>query len=147
MNKEVDVLVIGAGPAGIISAVTARKYYPGKKILVMKSIEKGVIPFAIPYMFASLKNPDENKSGNAALEKNGIDVVVDEAVKIERDKKVVETKTNQKYKYGKLIIATGSLPIIPPIPGIDKKGVYPIYKDMDYLKDAIQKIKKKLYHL
>jgi pyruvate/2-oxoglutarate dehydrogenase complex dihydrolipoamide dehydrogenase (E3) component len=32
MNKKVDVLVIGAGPAGIISAVTARKYYPAKKI-------------------------------------------------------------------------------------------------------------------
>ena len=72
MGKKVDVLVIGAGPAGIISAVTARKYYPKKKITVMKSIDKGVIPCGIPYMFASLKDPEENKLGNAALQKNSL---------------------------------------------------------------------------
>jgi len=33
MSKKVDVLVVGGGPAGVISATTARKYYPGKKIL------------------------------------------------------------------------------------------------------------------
>ena len=79
VEKNVDVLVIGAGPAGIISAVTARKYYPEKKIVVMKSVAKGVIPCGIPYMFKSLKDPDENKLGNAALKKNDIDVVVETA--------------------------------------------------------------------
>ncbi len=99
MEKKVDVLVIGAGPAGIISAVTARKYYPEKKIVVMKSVEKGVIPCGIPYMFASLKNPDENKLGNAALDKNNIDVVVDEAIKIDRSEKTVITKKGQEFVY------------------------------------------------
>jgi len=28
MEKKVDVLVVGGGPAGIVSAVTAREYYP-----------------------------------------------------------------------------------------------------------------------
>ena len=73
MEKKVDVLVIGAGPAGIVSAVTTRRYYPEKKITVIKNVEKGVIPCGIPYMFASLKDPDENKLANAALEKNDVD--------------------------------------------------------------------------
>ncbi len=141
MKKKVDVLVIGAGPAGIISAVTARKYYPEKKIAVMKSIGKGVIPCGIPYMFASLKDPDENKLGNAALEKNKIDVVVDEAVKINRSEKIVTTKNDCEFAYEKLILATGSEPITPPIEGIDKKGVYHIYKDMDYLQKLIKEVK------
>ncbi len=142
MERKVDVLVIGAGPAGIISAVTARKYYPEKKIAVIKSVEKGVIPCGIPYMFASLKDPEENKLGNAALEKNDIDVVVDEAIKINRSEKTVTTKNDRKFAYEKLILATGSEPITPPIDGIDKEGVYPIYKDMDYLKKLIEEVKE-----
>jgi len=142
MEQKADILVIGAGPAGIISAVTARKYYPEKKIVVMKSIDKGVIPCGIPYMFASLKDPDENKLGNAAMDKNNIDVVVDEAIAIDREKKTVTTKDGQQFIYEKLVLATGSEPITPPIEGIDKKGVYPIYKDMVYLKRFIEEAKK-----
>ena len=142
MTQRTDILVIGAGPAGIISAVTARKYYPEKKIVVMKSIGKGVIPCGIPYMFASLKDPDENKLGNAAMDKNNIDVVVDEAIAIDREKKTVTTKNGQEFAYEKLVLATGSEPIIPPVEGIDKKGVYPIYKDLVYLKNFIEEVKK-----
>jgi len=142
MEKQTDILVIGGGPAGIISAVTARRYYPDKKLLLMKSVGNGCIPCGIPYMFSSLKNPDENKLGNTALEKNNIEVIVDEAVEISRDKKEVIAKTGQRYGYEKLILAIGSSPIMLPIPGIDKKGVYPIYKGMDYLKEAVGKIKK-----
>ena len=142
MRKETDVLVLGGGPAGIISAVTARKYYPNKKIVVIKSIEKGVVPCGIPYMFSTLKNPEENKLGNAALEKNNVEVFVDEAVKIERKDRVVTTKKKDTYHYEKLILAVGSDPIVPPIPGIDKKGIYPVYKEMDYLKNAVETFKK-----
>ncbi len=142
MERKVDVLVIGAGPAGIISAVTARKYYPEKKITVMKSVANGVIPCGIPYMFASLKDPEENRLGNAAMDKNDIDVVVDEAIKIDRSEKTVATKSGQVFGYEKLILATGSEPITPPIDGIDKEGVYPVFKDMDYLKKFIDNVKK-----
>ena len=142
MKKKTDILVIGGGPAGIISAVTAKRYYPEKKILVMKNVEKGVIPCGIPYMLSSLKSPDDNKLGVDALEKNNIDVVIDEAIKIDRNKKSVATKNNDIYYYEKLVLTVGSIPILPPIPGIDKKGVYLIYKDMGYLKNFIEEVKK-----
>lgn len=142
MEKKVDILVIGGGPAGIVSAVTARRYYPDKQILMIKSVDRGVIPCGIPYMLASLKSPDENALSTAALERNNIEVRVDEAVKIERDKKFVLTKNSDKYFYEKLILAIGSKPIIPSIPGINKEGIYPIYKDMDYLKTMVEKVKK-----
>jgi len=142
MQIKTDVLVVGGGPAGIVGAVTAKKYYPDKKITVMKKTKEGVIPCGIPYMFSSLKDPDENRLGTAPLEKNNIETVVDKAVKINRGSKAIETASGDLFKYEKLIMAHGSSPIIPPIPGIDKKGVYPIHKDMQYLKDAIKQIKK-----
>lgn len=142
MDKKTDVLVVGAGPAGIISAITARRYYPDKNILVVKNVANGCIPCGIPYMFSSLKNPGDNILSMDALAKNDIEVMVDEAIEINRDKKIIQTKNANRYFYEKLILATGSLSFIPGIPGIDKKGVYPIYKDMDYLKTCIEKIKK-----
>jgi len=142
MEKEVDVLVIGGGPAGIVSAVTTRRYYPDKKILMIRDQAKPVIPCAIPYMFSSLKIPEENLLSDTSLEKNEIGIVIDEAVKIKRENKTVYTKKKDSYRYEKLILATGSLPIVLKIPGIEKKGIYPLYKDMKYLKEAISEVKR-----
>ncbi len=129
MSKKVDILVVGAGPAGMVSAITARRYYPDKNILVIKNVANGCIPCGIPYMFSILKNPQDNILGTDSLIKNNIEVAVDEATQINREKKSAETKNANEYVYEKLVLATGSSPVIPRIPGIDKKGVYPIYKD------------------
>ena len=137
-----DVIVIGGGPAGVISAVTARKYYGDKKILLIKSIEKGVIPCGIPYMFTTLEKPEDNAMGNMPLEKNNIELKVDEVIGIDREKKQVQTKGKEILEYEKLILAMGSDPIMPPIDGIEKKGVYPIQKEMDYLKNLKTEIQK-----
>ncbi|MEA3421904.1 MAG: FAD-dependent oxidoreductase, partial [Acidobacteriota bacterium] len=142
MERKTDILVVGGGPAGVISAITTHRYYPQKKILLIKSVGKGVIPCGIPYMLSSLKNPEENILGNASLEKNNIGVVVDEIVKVDREGKSVYTKNKDSYSYEKLILAIGSEPIIPPIPGIEKKGIYPVHKDMGYLKDLVEEIKR-----
>ena len=142
MQNKTDILVIGAGPAGVVCALTAKKYYPDKSIMVMRSVEKGVIPCGIPYMINSLKSPDENVLGMAALEKNGIETVVDEVITIDRENKNVECKSGAVYIYEKLVLAVGSTPVLPPIRGIEKKGVYPIYKELGYLKNAIEEIKK-----
>lgn len=140
MRNATDILVVGGGPAGIVCALTARKYYPGKSIMIIRNIEDGVIPCGIPYMFASLSNPEDNKLATASLEKNNITAIVDEVTGICREKKTVETESGVKYSYKKLVLAIGSVPLILPIKGIDKEGVYPIIKEMKYLKSVIQKI-------
>jgi NADH oxidase (H2O2-forming) len=142
MSRKTDILILGAGPAGMVSAVTAQKYYPGKKIIMMKNVKKGVVPCGIPYMFSSLKAPGDNKLSTAPLEEKGVEVVDGEAISMDREKKTVKTAAGEEYSYEKLIIAIGADPIIPPIPGIDKKGIYPIRKDMEYLKGAIEEIGK-----
>jgi len=142
MKRSTDVLIIGGGPAGIVCALTARWNYPEKKILLMRDVKRGVIPCGIPYMIASLEKPEQNAMGYTPLEKQNIELVVDRAVKIDRMNKAVYTESGDEYRYEKLVLALGSNPIIPKIPGIDKRGVYPIRKDMDYLEDMVGYVKK-----
>lgn len=142
MEKNVDVLVIGGGPAGVVSAITARQNYPSKKILLIRDVEKGVISCGIPYMFASLEKPEQNAMSYWCLEKNNVELMVDRAMKIDRQNKIVRTESNNKYHYEKLVLALGSTPIIPPIPGIDKKGIYPVRRNLDYLKSIVEELKR-----
>jgi flavin-dependent dehydrogenase len=58
---NVNVIVIGGGPAGIITALTAKSVYPEKSVCLFKDIGDGVIPCAIPYMMHTLKDPNLRK--------------------------------------------------------------------------------------
>jgi len=54
MDKT-DILIIGGGPAGIVTALTSRKNYPSKKITLIRKGNKSIVPCGIPYIFQSLK--------------------------------------------------------------------------------------------
>ncbi|GAA4828855.1 nitrite reductase large subunit NirB [Algivirga pacifica] len=56
--------------------------------------------------------------------------------RIERDKKQVVTHDGKIHAYDVLVLATGSMAFVPPIPGVDKKGVF-VYRTLEDL-DAIQ---------
>ncbi len=46
--KIYDVIIIGAGPSGIVAGVTAKKQNHEKSMLMIKEEEKGLIPRSIP---------------------------------------------------------------------------------------------------
>ena len=54
----------------------------------------------------------------------GIKFIADDpAIKIDRTRKTVHTEKGETVDYDRLIIATGSRPFIPPVQGVDLKGV------------------------
>ena len=139
--KKTDLLVIGGSAGGILAAQMARKAYGDIDVTLIRETERVMVPCGIPYIFGTLRNIEKNVIPDAMLHKSGINLVIDTATAIDRENKVVETKVNGSIAYKKLIIATGSLPIIPSfIPGYDLKNVFPILKDEDYLQNIYDKL-------
>ena len=132
---KTDILIIGGGPAGVTCALTARKNYPDKEIVLVRDREKSVIPCGIPYIFYRLKSAEEDILPDKILEDNDIKLLIQKAVEILIDNKKVRFENGKEIEYEKLVLATGSEPVFVPIKGVDKKGVFVIKKDLNYLKE------------
>jgi len=136
--KNYDVIVVGGSAAGIPAAITAKRHYPKKSVLLIRKERNVLIPCGIPYIFGTVGTPDKNLIPDKVLEKNGIKLLIDPVVHIDNKNCVVETKAGEQVNYEKLVLATGSEPMIPPIPGIDKKNIFSMKKDVVYLNDMIR---------
>jgi NADH oxidase (H2O2-forming) len=139
--KEMDVVIIGGSAAGLTAAITARRHYPDKKILLIRKEKLVPIPCGIPYIFGTVESPESNLIPDTPLEKHNVDILLDEVVELDRQLKNVTIKSGEKIKYDKLILATGSLPMMPPIPGFDKENVFPVYKDVEHLTKMMETMK------
>ncbi len=71
---------------------------------------------------------------------HGIELRLAEAVtEIDRNKGEVVTPQG-RYRYDRLVLATGSYPFVPPIPGNDREGclVYRTLEDLDAIREAAE---------
>ncbi|MCK4661742.1 MAG: FAD-dependent oxidoreductase [Bacteroidales bacterium] len=138
--KTYNVIIIGGGPAGIITGVTAKKRNPKKSILLIKKEEKGLVPCGIPYVFYRLDSIDKNVMGPKPFVDLGGDVITDTVIKVDIKNKKVIVESRAEYQYNKLVFATGSVPVIPKfIKGYDLDGVEYIKKSYNYIKTLINK--------
>jgi NADPH-dependent 2,4-dienoyl-CoA reductase/sulfur reductase-like enzyme len=129
--KKFDVVVIGGGPAGVTCVISARNTYPDKRIALIRKEKVAMIPCGIPYIMRSLKTVDDNILPDDLIRNCGAELVIDEVM--EKDGKVLKLKSGEEISYEKLVLAVGSSPILPPIKGIEKKGIFVVKKDRDYL--------------
>jgi len=137
---KTDVAVIGGSAAGLTAAITARRHYPDKKILLIRKEEKVLIPCGIPYIFGTVGSVEKNLIPDAILEKNNIELLITEVPEISPSRKSISIKDGYEIEYDKMVLASGSVPSVPPIPGAGLEGVFAIYKDTNLLMSLQQSL-------
>ncbi|MDX9905230.1 MAG: FAD-dependent oxidoreductase [Bacteroidales bacterium] len=140
--KSSDVLIIGGSAAGMVTALTGKMHWPDKDFILVKKKKDVMVPCGIPYIFGTLSDSSKNiMPVDAMMQNNGITSLVDEAVRIDAEKKTVHFASGDEIGYGKLVIATGSVPVKPGwLQGAEMNGVYVIPKDKVYLDEMVKNL-------
>ena len=122
-------VILGNGPAGVIAAEMIRKRAPHDQIVMIGC--EDAPPYsrmAIPYLL--MGNIQESgtylRKEVDHFEKLKIEQVRAKASFIDLKAKKLELE-GQSISFDKLLIATGSVPIQPPIPGMNLPGVHPCW--------------------
>ena len=131
MGSSLKFLIIGGSDAGISAALRARELDNSAAITVV--LADGYPNFSIcglPF-FLSGETPDWHQLAHRT-EFEGIELLTwRSAVAIDPAKKAVDVVDRQKQRkslpYDRLLIATGAMPLIPEIPGIDLPGVHALH--------------------
>ena len=128
-------VILGAGPAGVIAAETLRKNAPADDIVIIgDEPEAPYSRMAIPYLL--MGNIGESgthlRRSVDHFAKLRISVQHGRAKSVDTAARSVLLEDGSSVPFDRLLIATGSSPATPPIPGIDGPGVHPCWT----LKDA-----------
>jgi NAD(P)H-nitrite reductase large subunit len=119
-------LIIGNGPAGVLAAETLRLQSADDITLLGDEPEPAYSRMAIPYLLCGkigeqgtwLRKDPQHFSRLRIVEERGRAAFIDTAARC------VRLQDGRSLAYDRLLLATGSTPVKPPIPGIDSAGVH-----------------------
>ena len=123
-------VIIGNGPAGVVAAETLRKRRPADEIVMIgDEPHPSYSRMAIPYLL--IGNIDEPgtylRKDPKHFETHRIRTVTGRVTSVDTVAHRVLLSDGQVFAYDRLLIATGSSPVKPPIPGLDSPFVHPCW--------------------
>ncbi|MCD6358585.1 MAG: FAD-dependent oxidoreductase [Dehalococcoidia bacterium] len=132
MEKH-ELVIIGGSAGGAQVAICAQEHHNLDDLVVIRREKKVMVPCGIPYIYGTLDDVDSNIMPDGVMGK--VKIKVGEVVSIERGSKILTLSDGEKIGYNKLVLATGSNPVQPPIAGMDKKNVYVVKKEHSHLRE------------
>lgn len=141
-----NVIVIGNGMVGykFCEKLAAHPDYSKFKLVVFGEEPRRAYDRVHLSEFYDGKTAEDLSMSSATwYEENNIELHVSEMItEIDRENKTVANHRGDKYSYDYLIFATGSSAFVPPIPGVEKEGVF-VYRTIEDL-EATEAYAKKL---
>lgn len=115
-------VILGNGPTGVVAAEAIRKAHPGDEIIVLgDENEKPYSRMAIPYLLEGkiAESGTQLRHDHDHWEQQRITMKRGRARSIDATGHSVVLESGETLTYDKLLLATGSRPVRPPIPGMD----------------------------
>lgn len=120
-------VIIGAGPAGVMAAETLRDRDPEADItLIGDEPEPAYSRMAIPYLLAGDIGEEGTylRHGAHHFEDLGIQRVQDRVTAVDGGDRSLALASGGRLDFDRLLIASGSEAVKPPIEGLDQPGVH-----------------------
>lgn len=120
-------VVIGAGPAGVTAVETLRVEDPqGEVILIGGEPEPAYSRMAIPYLLANKIGEQGTylRHDTGHLNKLGVRQIQNRVTGLDTVAKQLTLEGADPVSFDRLLLATGSNPLKPPISGLDQPGVH-----------------------
>ncbi|MDP1654216.1 MAG: FAD-dependent oxidoreductase [Rhodocyclaceae bacterium] len=120
-------IIIGNGPAGVVAAETLRRLQPNAEIaLIGDEAEPPYSRMALPYFLQGdiAEAGTHLRKAHDHFVQQKLHLIEGRVSKVDPAAQQIEFATGERLPYDKLLIATGSRPIRPPVPGIDLPNVH-----------------------
>ena len=118
--KNYEVVVIGGGPAGITLAKILGKK---KRMAVVRPENFSMVYCAMPYVVEGILPIEKTFKKDELVIDAGAELIRSAALAIDFEQKVVQLENSTEIGFEKIILATGAVPFMPPIPGVELAGV------------------------
>lgn len=145
MESSLNVVIVGNGIAGITAAKAIKEYIPKTRVSVFTDENSQYYPRPRLYDVLSghVKPQDIVIFSEDQYKKSGIVIQLNKkASHIDTKNKKLLLADKTKVSYDKLLLANGAHCFVPPIKGVDKKGVFTLRTINDAL--AINEFAKKI---
>ncbi|MBL6946266.1 MAG: NAD(P)/FAD-dependent oxidoreductase [Rhodospirillales bacterium] len=123
-------VLIGAGPAGVIAAETLRKTDPsGEVVLLGDEPEPPYSRMALPYyLVGTIEEPGTYlRKSETYFDDLGVELRHGRAESVDAGGRIIKLADGGTLPYDRLLVATGSSTVKPPVDGIDLPGVHPCW--------------------
>jgi len=141
------VVIVGSGVTGVTAARTIRERDPKARVSVYT--DENHLYYPRPRLYEILSGEAKPQEiymfSEEWYEKRGIEVHLNKKVLgIETAKKELLLENRSRVKYDKLLLANGAHPLIPPMKGVEKTGVFTLrsMKDALTIKEYAKKTRK-----
>jgi len=127
MASPTHHVIIGAGPAGVTAAETLRKHDGNATVTIIgDEPEAPYSRMAIPYLLeGDIEEAGTHlRADTSHFDTQNINVVRERVSTVMAHQKRLKLRNGDDLEFDKLLIATGSSPVKPPIDGIDLPGVH-----------------------
>jgi len=136
MSASNNIVVIGNGPVGhkfLESLVASGKAADYKVVVFGEEPRPAYDRVHLTDWFKTRDAKDINMVPDGFYQQHGFTLYTgDKVTKIDRLRKTVTSESGRELAYDKIILATGSFPFVPPVPGHDRANTF-VYRTIEDL--------------